>query len=327
MNLIDIADCGIATKCITLRTEEYNADILMKGLTNMKDLRFLNVYSKRHVYSGRNGKCNEVRRCLPNALRFLRWQEVQMPAENLKLISLNVCYSKLKTFHLGITPKLEELSLEGCNDLVELHMPTGCPKLISLDLIGSKLSILYLAITPNLKTLNLEDCKDLVELYIPASLKLKSLNLVSHSKLRILHLGITPNLEMLSLEQCCNLVELHMPFGCLNLRSMDLCQTILRTLDIGRTPNLDRLYLTDCSYLVETFPEEIGRPSVLSQCLLKDHSWHILEVVLLGSCLVKRVVVGFILLGLLSLIRPLGYCDIKPTIILGLGLSSQIHFS
>ncbi|GKF99767.1 Toll/interleukin-1 receptor domain-containing protein, partial [Tanacetum coccineum] len=63
-----------ATKCITLRTEEYNADILMKGLTNMKDLRFLDVYSKRHVYSGKNGKCNEVRRCLPNALRFLRWQ-------------------------------------------------------------------------------------------------------------------------------------------------------------------------------------------------------------------------------------------------------------
>ncbi|GJT10229.1 Toll/interleukin-1 receptor domain-containing protein [Tanacetum coccineum] len=50
-----------ATKCITLRTEEYNADILMKGLANMKDLRFLDVYYKRHVYSGSNGNCNEVR--------------------------------------------------------------------------------------------------------------------------------------------------------------------------------------------------------------------------------------------------------------------------
>ncbi|GJR87103.1 ribonuclease H-like domain-containing protein, partial [Tanacetum coccineum] len=47
------------------------------------------------------------------------------------------------------------------------------------------------------------------------------------------------------------------------------------------------------------------RPSVLTRSLLKDHSWHILEVVLLGSWLVKWVVVGFIFLGLLSLIRPL----------------------
>nr|GEU54699.1 Toll/interleukin-1 receptor (TIR) domain-containing protein [Tanacetum cinerariifolium] len=56
-------------------------------LVNESDHRFLDVYYKRHVYSGSNGKCNEVRRCLPMALLFLRCQVEESVA--LKELRLN----------------------------------------------------------------------------------------------------------------------------------------------------------------------------------------------------------------------------------------------
>ncbi|GKG60151.1 disease resistance TIR-NBS-LRR class family protein, partial [Tanacetum coccineum] len=52
------------------------------------------------------------------------------------------------------TPKLENLSLAGC-DLEELHVPFGCPKLKSLSLNSPKLSNLNSGPTPDLEKLRL----------------------------------------------------------------------------------------------------------------------------------------------------------------------------
>ncbi|GJW82164.1 Toll/interleukin-1 receptor domain-containing protein [Tanacetum coccineum] len=46
-----------------------------------------------------------------------------MSAESLTLKHLKISHSKLKTLHLGSTPNLEKLILDGCNDLVEFQMP------------------------------------------------------------------------------------------------------------------------------------------------------------------------------------------------------------
>ncbi|GJV61592.1 Toll/interleukin-1 receptor domain-containing protein [Tanacetum coccineum] len=47
----------------------------------------------------------------------------QMSAKSLNLKHLKISHSKLKTLHLGSTPNLEKLILDGCNDLVEFQMP------------------------------------------------------------------------------------------------------------------------------------------------------------------------------------------------------------
>ena len=66
-----------ATKCITLvipYAEEFNYEILMNSLANMKELRFLQMYapivSEDEVS---NWNFDEASLHLPNALRFLRW--------------------------------------------------------------------------------------------------------------------------------------------------------------------------------------------------------------------------------------------------------------
>nr|GEV46182.1 hypothetical protein [Tanacetum cinerariifolium] len=165
-------------------------------------------------------------------------EQLKMPVESLNLKKLNLCHSKLKTIHLGSTLNLDELTLDGCNDLVELEMPAESQKLKKLnlkleipskslklafiDLRGSKLTNLHIASTPNLEELRLDGCNDLVELQMPAeSLKLARLNL-SHSKLKTIHLGRTPNLEELTLDDCNYLVELQMPAESLKLAFIDL---------------------------------------------------------------------------------------------------------
>nr|GEV35225.1 TMV resistance protein N-like [Tanacetum cinerariifolium] len=60
-------------------------------------------------------------------------EKLKMPGESLKLALLDLSHSKLKTIHLGSTPNLESLLLEGCNDLVELEMPSECLKIENLN--------------------------------------------------------------------------------------------------------------------------------------------------------------------------------------------------
>ncbi|KAL7614721.1 hypothetical protein Lser_V15G05493 [Lactuca serriola] len=139
-----------------------------------------------------------------------------------KLIFIDLSYSTLRTFDLGLTPNLETFTLLGCSHLVELHMSVECLKLKSLKLSStSKLRTLDLRLTPNLEHLDFNG--DSVELYMPDEcLMLRSLKL-SGSNLRRLDLRLTPNLENLDLNKRYNLVELQAHVRCLkNVVYLDL---------------------------------------------------------------------------------------------------------
>ncbi|GKE08816.1 Toll/interleukin-1 receptor domain-containing protein [Tanacetum coccineum] len=159
---------------------------------------------------------------------------------------------KVQNSHLsGITPNLENLSLDCCSYMVELQIPSECPKLVNLKLSNLKLTTLHLGITPSLKTVSLKDCPDMVQLHIPAECpKLVTLDL-RNIKLTSLRLGITPKLETLSLNDCCNLVELHMPFRCPKLKTVNINGSKLRNLHLGSTPDLETLSLAGCDSLTE----------------------------------------------------------------------------
>ncbi|PWA88788.1 disease resistance protein (TIR-NBS-LRR class) [Artemisia annua] len=219
---------------------------------------------------------------LPSSLRYMRWFGFPFPSlpntfqgkhlvgleivdskivqlwedgeekvlHKLRFLTFHYC-SKLQTFDLRLAPNLEQLTLDYCDDFVELHMPAESLKLEHLDLSHSKLKTLHLGNTPNLKTLDLQGCSDLVELQMPAErLKLEHLDL-SHSKLTNLHLGNTPNLKILVLKGCNDLVELQMPAERLKLEYINFSDTKLKTLDLGLTPNLEWLKLKNCYDLVE----------------------------------------------------------------------------
>nr|GEW63177.1 Toll/interleukin-1 receptor (TIR) domain-containing protein [Tanacetum cinerariifolium] len=190
-----------ATRCITLDGYGWNFEILMNGLANMKELRYLKVDSPL-LY------VDNLSLHLPNALRFLKWDGypfLSLPktfqAKNLiglemyqsnivqlwedgeekpllKLRFLEFTYSKLlRTLDLSVAPNLETLILENCHNLVEVHFQ----------------------VTPNLKELHIYNCKRLEKLHMPAeSPKLVNLDL-RNLNLRTFHLGVTPNLETVSL--------------------------------------------------------------------------------------------------------------------------------
>ncbi|KAF5808286.1 putative P-loop containing nucleoside triphosphate hydrolase, leucine-rich repeat domain superfamily [Helianthus annuus] len=144
-----------ATRCISL---EVTPDIVFEGLGNMKKLRCLIVdisYDNLDVLV----KIDEVSQYFPNALRYLKWSryphwclpktfqannlvELDMSESRIKqlwsggkvlkkLKSIRLCYSKLRTLDLGLTPNLVRLDLSYCNDLVELHVPVGCLKMLT----------------------------------------------------------------------------------------------------------------------------------------------------------------------------------------------------
>ncbi|GJS26575.1 Toll/interleukin-1 receptor domain-containing protein [Tanacetum coccineum] len=274
------------TKCITMFAEESNLKILMNGLTNMKELRFLQVDTE---YVSEDEVCNwgfdEVSLHLPKSLRFLRWlgypfSSLPKTFQAKKLVGLEMAFGnlvqlwkdgeekveiwlinwfldftnlQLRTLDLSVAPNLETLILHSCYNLVEVHFqfPAECPKLVDLKLNNLKLPTLYLGITPNLEELKVNDCTDMVELRMPVEFpKLVDLDL-SNLKLTSLHLGITPKLETLSLKDCCNLVELHLPFRCLKLKNLSLIGLSLRNLHLGMTPDLETLSLVGCDSLVE----------------------------------------------------------------------------
>ncbi|PWA40917.1 disease resistance protein (TIR-NBS-LRR class) family [Artemisia annua] len=260
-----------ATKCITLDAcpDGLNFEILMNGLANMKELRFLHVQVPYDEDEVSNWNFDEDSLHLPNALQFLSWTwypfsslpktfqaknlvGLDMAESNiiqlwkdgeqkacLKLRFLKITFSKLRTLDLSVAPNLETLILQNCDHLVEVHFQ----------------------VTANLKELRIRSCHRLEKLHMPAeSPKLRSLNL-NDSKLTTLHLGITPNLKTLSLGNCYNMIELHMPAECPKLVYLYLHLGALRTLDLGLTPNLQWLYLDNCCDL-----EEINAPA---ECLKK----------------------------------------------------------
>ncbi|KAJ9551886.1 hypothetical protein OSB04_015931 [Centaurea solstitialis] len=288
---IFVSDQGTneAVRCIEVDTSYINPEIVMKGLGNMRQLKFLHVFDGRWYWKFdededffyNNWKFDEFHQYFPNALRWLSWEgypfrslpksfqannlvALEMGDSNIeqlweyqdrkvlnKLRFLDLKNSKLKNLDLGLTPNLERLSLIGCSGLVELRMPVECPKLIYLDLSASTLTTLDLRGNPNLENLSLYECVDLVELHLPVEcLKLVSIN-INDSKLRALDLRGTPNIEKLDLKECVNLVELHIPVEYLNLVSVNINGSKLRTLDLRGTPNIEELDLEGCVDLVE----------------------------------------------------------------------------
>ncbi|XP_021980987.2 TMV resistance protein N isoform X1 [Helianthus annuus] len=226
-----------ATRCIKLQFTNLHPTIIMEGLRNMKELRFLSVEND-------NIECevDEVGQYLPNTLRCLHWLRYPfwcLPETfqanklvKLKMIESNICElwegekrkvlnklrfleltdSNFRTFDLGMAPNLEILYLKGCNDFVELYIPAECPKLKSLNVGGSKLRTFDLGMTPNLEALDLVECIEFQQLHTPTECpKLQSLNL-GCSKLR------NVNLEYFYLTKCSKFLQLHMP-ECPNLKA------------------------------------------------------------------------------------------------------------
>ncbi|KAJ0751791.1 putative TIR domain, P-loop containing nucleoside triphosphate hydrolase [Helianthus annuus] len=269
-----------ATKSIKLLTTQLSPDIIMKGLTKMTKLRLLYVDDgyQTDVYTPSSGYTYAN---LPNSLRCVCWRGYPLSclpkmfqAEKLvylemressisqvweggerkvlnKLRFLDLKFSKLRTFDLGITPCLERLDLRGCNDFVGLQMPFECPKLKFLDLSGSMLRNLDLGLTPYLEELHLEECNYLSKLHMPFECpKLKYLGL-GGSMVSNLNLGLTPHLEKLDLRGCYDLVELDMPVKLPKLKYLNLNGSRLSNLNLGLTPYLEELHLEECNYLLE----------------------------------------------------------------------------
>ncbi|CAH1427880.1 unnamed protein product [Lactuca virosa] len=206
-----------ATRYIQFYSWKVSAEVVMKGLRKMKELRFL------HVSGGSFEASHYPKHLKQIILLHLRWLTAKSyifgkgEKERFlnKLRFLDLSYSKLRTLNLLLTPNIETLNLKGCGDLVELYELARCLKLITIDLSYSMLRTINLGSTPSLKLLDLGDCWGLVELHMPGRYpNLRSIKL-NNSKLRTLDIGPTPNLEYLDLKNCNDLEELHIADGCL----------------------------------------------------------------------------------------------------------------
>ncbi|KAL7603021.1 hypothetical protein Lser_V15G15889 [Lactuca serriola] len=156
-----------ATTCIRLEQVKLSPEIVMKGLGNLQKLRVLLLSEIDDDYFGTHRKFDQVKQYFPNALQFLSWEGypvlslpqafkannlvgLELPSSRItklwesgerkvlkKLRFLDLSFSKLRTLNLEMTPNLERLNLNRCNDLRELQAPAGSlEKLVYLNLIG-----------------------------------------------------------------------------------------------------------------------------------------------------------------------------------------------
>ncbi|KAL8209312.1 hypothetical protein R6Q57_006044 [Mikania cordata] len=180
-----------ATRSMILKHMDINPAVVMKSLRKMKKIRLL--YASYEYWKIDKGDVQY----LPDTLRSICWDgypfsclpktfqandliylkmlgscisqiwEIGERKVLKKLKFINLSYSNLRTFDLGMTPNIENICLKGCKDLVELQIPVPHPMLKDLDLSGSKVSNLNLGLTPNLKVLELEGCYYLHEIHAP----------------------------------------------------------------------------------------------------------------------------------------------------------------
>ncbi|KAJ0751800.1 putative TIR domain, P-loop containing nucleoside triphosphate hydrolase [Helianthus annuus] len=153
-----------AIRCIKLEDTDLSSTIIMKGLRKMNGLRYLYVNTPVGKV-----EVNEVWQYLPDTLRSLHWPGYPLGClpntfqanklVDLAMVQSNICqlweegqtkaleklkfldlkYSNLTTFDLGMTLDLEMLDLKKCYEFLELHMPLTPLKLKFLNLSGSKL--------------------------------------------------------------------------------------------------------------------------------------------------------------------------------------------
>ncbi|GJZ91596.1 Toll/interleukin-1 receptor domain-containing protein [Tanacetum coccineum] len=257
------------TKCLSFSSPGFNAEIAIKGLAKMKDLRFLDIdtFIIHYDFDDEvspflpclNRKFDKVNQYLPTSLRFMRWHDfpfsslpstfqgkclveldiycghiVQLWEDGEEKVLnnlrfLTIRYSMLRTFDIRLAPNLEKLTISECFDFEELHIP---------DDHHSKLEYL-----------NLTHSK-LTNLHLGNAPNLKTLKFgVSH--LTNLHLRNSPNLKTLHMSQCGGLVEFQMPSESSKLEHLNLSHSKLTNLDLGNTPNLKTLDLNLCSRLVD----------------------------------------------------------------------------
>ncbi|KAL4585987.1 hypothetical protein LXL04_010616 [Taraxacum kok-saghyz] len=165
-----------ASTCIGLYLEpkELTPEIIIKSLVNLKKLRYLSLHGKLDDYFPTNWKFDQEKQYFPNSLKCLYWHRypglslprtfrannlvgLELPRSKImqlwesgerkvlkKLKFLNIFFSKLRTLNLGMTPNLERLNIEGCQDLTEIHAHAEClQKLVYVNLRGCSWSISF----------------------------------------------------------------------------------------------------------------------------------------------------------------------------------------
>ncbi|MFS7965598.1 putative leucine-rich repeat domain superfamily [Helianthus anomalus] len=177
-----------------------------------------------------------------------------------------------------MTPNLEELYLEECNDFVELHMPVVCPKLKYLNLSGSRLSNFNLGMTPNLEELYLKECNDFVQLNISEECPKPKVFNLGCSKASNLNLGLTPLLEKseclekltLSVKDITHLPDSICIFKHLKYIELESCWFLEQLpKDFDRLECLEELRIVDCTSLRD-IPNSISNMKCL-KCLHLPH--------------------------------------------------------
>ena len=191
---------------------------------------------------------------------FLLLQGIQL--EYLKYINLSGCESITELPEL-CTPRLEELYLSHCKNLVKVHKSVGfLDKLQYWDLVGcEKLQILpnYLKLI-SLKHINLKNCESIVELPEFHTPSLEKLYL-SHSKNLVkVHelVGFLDKLQIWELEGCGKLQILPNYLRLISLKYFNLnnCESITELPEFC-TPSLMVLCLSHCKNLVKVH-ESVG---------------------------------------------------------------------
>ncbi|XP_076894600.1 uncharacterized protein LOC143546944 [Bidens hawaiensis] len=159
----------------------------------MNGLRLLYVHGK---FGKRSWKDNTTSIYLPDALESLCWhgypfrylvktiksnklvnlgmwwssipqpQEVRERKFLNKLRFLDLSYSRLRTFDLGMTPHLEVLNLQSSWGFEEFQFPIECLNLKVLNLSYTKVRLLNFGLTPHLEVLNLAGCSHLQEIHV-----------------------------------------------------------------------------------------------------------------------------------------------------------------
>ncbi|XP_048420182.1 TMV resistance protein N-like isoform X1 [Pyrus x bretschneideri] len=179
---------------------------------------------------------------MPNSRIKQLWNERLPLMENLVQIDLSNSQSLTKTLDFSLVPNLEELILEGCVKLLELHPTIGnLQHLRSLNLKGCEsLESLPPISLGSLKTLILSGCSKLTE--FPEIVG-------SMEKLSRLYLDGTAIRELpVTFEKLRGLILLNLK-GCKNLH-------LSRSSILGSLTSLKDLNLSGCSHV--ELPENIG---------------------------------------------------------------------